>query len=136
MSEILEFGHKQNLGSTKTILALVNSLVESKFIKVIEIPNDGPGRPKKAFARPDKGSDEIIQINLALLPSPLRSFIDNESQKQSKGKSEIITQFLVWSFLFYQNGLDSIDNLPKEPLPDVLKENLFSRDSLRSLKSL
>lgn len=132
-SDILSYTEKHSLGSKKTVLTMLNEFIENKMIEKLELPPKGPGRPRKAYSLPQsKREDEPILINLAQLPMPLYSFIQEQSTTQKQGKSEVITQLLSWAFLQYQSGLYEM-NQSKDPLPPHLQSSEISRDSLRSI---
>ena len=132
-SDVFLFTENHQLGSNKTILSILNEVVENKMIEEVEIPPQGRGRPKKGYTSPQKREDETILINLGNLPCPLSQFIDEQSTSQKQGKSEIITQLLAWSFLQYQHGIQDLYHSPKDPIPPHLRSSEIKRDSLRSL---
>ncbi|MFX0172987.1 MAG: hypothetical protein ACFE9L_13825 [Candidatus Hodarchaeota archaeon] len=79
-SDLLSFTEKHSLGSKKTILAILNEFIANKMIEELELPPKGPGRPRKAYSlSQNKRDDEPILINLAQLPAPVYSFIQEQS---------------------------------------------------------
>ncbi|MFX0204710.1 MAG: hypothetical protein ACFFDT_01900 [Candidatus Hodarchaeota archaeon] len=133
-SEILLFSQEHDLGSKKTILSMLKEFIDNRMIKELELPPNGPGRPRKAYILPPKKEDETVLINLGHLPVPLCDFIQEQSTTLKLGKSEVINQLLTWAYLQYQYGLNLENQSPKQPLPPHLKSQEIRRDSLRSLK--
>lgn len=132
-SEILLFSQEHNLGSKKTILSMLKEFIDNKMIKDVDLPPNGPGRPRKAYVLPPRKEDETILINLSYLPVPLCDFIQEQSTTLKLGKCEVINQLLTWAYLQYQYGLYIENQTPKESLPPHLKSQEIKRDSLRSI---
>ncbi|MFX0013472.1 MAG: hypothetical protein ACFFB2_14505 [Promethearchaeota archaeon] len=132
-SEILLYSQEHNLGSKKTVLSILKEFIDNKMIKELELPQNGPGRPRKAYTLPPRKEHETILINLGYLPVPLYDFIQEQSTTLKLGKSEVINQLLTWAYLQYQYGLYIENQTPKESLPPHLKSQEIKRDSLRSI---
>ncbi|MFX1515942.1 MAG: hypothetical protein ACFFC6_06510 [Promethearchaeota archaeon] len=132
-SEILLFSQKHDLGSKKTILSMLKEFIDNGMIKDMELPPNGPGRPRKAYVLPPRKEDETILINLGYLPVPLYNFIQEQSTALKLGKNEVVNQLLSWAYLQYQYGLGIENQTPKESLPPHLKSQEIKRDSLRSI---
>ncbi|MHA2362519.1 MAG: hypothetical protein ACXAC7_01080 [Candidatus Hodarchaeales archaeon] len=122
-SNIIEYAIQNQLGSRKSVLAILSNLLELKMIKEIELPPEKPGRPKKAYTRP-KSEEEPILINLGALPESFHLYINEEAESQQLGKNEIVIQLLKWTFVQYLEGIQKQDK-PLEKLPSHLEESPF-----------
>ena len=109
-TDIIDYAIENQIGSKKTVLTMIQQFLDAKMIHELELPPDGPGRPKKAYMR-SQGQDEALLVNLGNLPQHLRIYIDEQAQKQQLGKGEILIQLVTWAFLHFQDGF-TMQNTP------------------------
>lgn len=119
-ADIISHAENNDFGSRKSVLEMLNCFVEQKLINEIELPPEGPGRPKKAYIRPE-AKEETAFINLGNLPEIFKDYIDQQAKQQKIGKGEIIMQILTWAYLQYQQGFEEIVMVPVEFLPAFFK---------------
>ena len=125
-TDILDYAIENQIGSKKTILTILQQFLDAKMIYELELPPDGPGRPKKAYVR-SQGTDESLLDNLGYLPPNLRTYIDEQAQKQQLGKGEILIQLVVWAFLQFQEGF-SFQYAPAHLDRKSLQDPILPRD--------
>ena len=102
-TDIIDYAIENQIGSKNNVLTMIQQFLDAKMIHELELPPDGPGRPKKAYMR-SQGQDEALLVNLGNLPQHLRIYIDEQAQKQQLGKGEILIQLVTWAFLQFQDG--------------------------------
>ncbi|MFW9929278.1 MAG: hypothetical protein ACFFD1_07795 [Candidatus Thorarchaeota archaeon] len=126
-NDLIKYAEESNLCSRKTVLTILNEFVEAKMIDEIELPPEGPGRPKKAYNR-TKGKDESVIVNISKFPSILYTYITNQAEKNKLGKGEIITQLVTWAFLQLYEDTQFIEHagipVPKHLNPPTLPHDI------------
>ena len=128
-SEIIEYAETHALGSKKTILQALQIFLSNKLLVEVELLSDNPGRPKKAYKRPNKIDNipDIGLIDLKELPDPLYEYICQQSISSTRTKIDIANQLLIWAFNYLQSF--SYDNSK----PDFIHNYLNKSSNLQEI---
>lgn len=127
--DILTYGEKNNLGSKKSILAILNEFIDSKLIQEVDLNTNSVGRPKKAYSKFKGDNIELTLLNLADFPPIVKEFIDAESTKENILPTEAIIRLVAWAYNFLVSS-QYADTKPLNELPEHLK---FLSDPLSRL---
>ena len=130
-NDIIEFAEKNNLGSKKSILSILNDFINSKLIQEVELSTNTVGRPKKGYSKFKETNFDLSMINLAELPPVVKDFINSESEKEKILPTDVIIKLVSWAYNFLASAQYS-DNKPIFDLPEYLKT---STDPLTRLKN-
>ena len=120
--DIIDFGEKNNLGSKKSIVNILNEYIDSKLIQEVEINSNSVGRPKKGYSKFLSANIDLILLNLTELPPVVKDFVKGESKSKNILPTEVIINLVSWAFNFLATAQFS-DMKPTIDLPDYLKVN-------------
>ncbi len=120
--DILDYADKNNLGSKKSVLNILNDFIESKLIQEVDINSPSVGRPRKAYSKFKEDNIDLALLNLAVFPPVVKEFIHNESKSENILPTEVIIRLVSWAYNFLVSS-QYADSKPISNLPDYLKTN-------------
>lgn len=121
-ADIIEYCEKNNLGSKKSILGILNEFIDSRLIQEVEISTNSVGRPKKGYQKIKTDNIDLTLLNMADFPPIVKEFIKSESEREKIIPTEVIIKLVAWSYNYLVTMQYPNNDRPVKDLPEYLKQ--------------